>query len=670
MKIKTLAFLLACTAASVAQAEYTLEGIGVATPGFYCRKWCLGDNGEFAVFPENFEINSIADARRNLDVGLVVYPSSLFDNGGVYHQVTACYTIEEKGQFDYEGGGGTEGGYAGGRWEHSGGTYFTLEGTISVPSAGKWTLCLGARDGSYIGLRMEVGGTTNEWTKVCGYLDEDLIVVFDFPEAGYYPVIIDQYRAQSATWLEFSAVSGEYDALSTDAFSLVGDSLTTYTITFDSDGGSEVETVNRRGNRKVPRPADPRKAGFQFDGWLLDGEPYDFDRIITSDLELVAKWVVNKVPVVESVTCSEEHPKFTGSALKLTLASVVTDGDKEPLAYNWSVVEPAPSAYLFSDPTNAETDVTLYGAGEWTFAIAVSDGHDTVTGTVSVVVAQGAVETPCFYVGAEVSEKPVEYGGQVQGQFQNPPLDEFPWGAAYATNSAGVYVSNGFKVSWRSTNEVTDASRTVARKELLLDDKRPNAYGLDGYHFGGRCYNGDGTTSDNPSSGVVSTDGLVVSNVTDYISEITFSNVEVGKEPCIYWIDDPRLPISGDVQDFRPGVLTVNGPQNTLITFARIKFNSHAAAHPRIRLAILSGYGDGFKPKEFKVGNANANWAGCNEGYGHLTWAFYDIVNARPGGNVELALKGSNTFGWTSYRIEGLAFDSELHPVGLKIVIR
>lgn len=63
-----------------------------------------------------------------------------------------------------------------------------------------------------------------------------------------------------------------------------------YTITFDSNGGSEVRSRRVGENGNVIRPEDPIREGYTFVGWYLGDEAFDFATEITSDLTLTAHW--------------------------------------------------------------------------------------------------------------------------------------------------------------------------------------------------------------------------------------------------------------------------------------------------------------------------------------------------------------------------------------------
>ena len=65
----------------------------------------------------------------------------------------------------------------------------------------------------------------------------------------------------------------------------------TYEVTFDSDGGTAVESQEVRRGDVVERPEDPTREGYNFAAWYLDGYIYDFEAEVTEDITLVARWV-------------------------------------------------------------------------------------------------------------------------------------------------------------------------------------------------------------------------------------------------------------------------------------------------------------------------------------------------------------------------------------------
>ena len=68
------------------------------------------------------------------------------------------------------------------------------------------------------------------------------------------------------------------------------DGAVEHLVTFDSAGGTPVASQSVADGRRAERPADPTRAGYEFLGWTLDGEAYDFKTPVKTDLELKATW--------------------------------------------------------------------------------------------------------------------------------------------------------------------------------------------------------------------------------------------------------------------------------------------------------------------------------------------------------------------------------------------
>lgn len=69
--------------------------------------------------------------------------------------------------------------------------------------------------------------------------------------------------------------------------------IVTYTVTFNSNGGSRVKSVYVAKNAKLTEPDDPTREGYEFIGWYVDSdleEEYDFDSRVTEEFTLYAGW--------------------------------------------------------------------------------------------------------------------------------------------------------------------------------------------------------------------------------------------------------------------------------------------------------------------------------------------------------------------------------------------
>lgn len=94
--------------------------------------------------------------------------------------------------------------------------------------------------------------------------------------------------------------------------------ITSYTVTFNSDGGSTIATQSVLAQNKVSMPANPVKSGYLFGGWYYGNTTYDFNTQLTSNITLTAHW--NKVsPAKPSIKSLKNSKK---SKMKITVKSV------------------------------------------------------------------------------------------------------------------------------------------------------------------------------------------------------------------------------------------------------------------------------------------------------------------------------------------------------------
>ena len=70
----------------------------------------------------------------------------------------------------------------------------------------------------------------------------------------------------------------------------------TYTVSFESNGGTAVDSQEITENGTVTKPEDPTREGYTFAGWYVDEgleTPYDFSQAVTHNFTLYAKWTEN-----------------------------------------------------------------------------------------------------------------------------------------------------------------------------------------------------------------------------------------------------------------------------------------------------------------------------------------------------------------------------------------
>ena len=96
-----------------------------------------------------------------------------------------------------------------------------------------------------------------------------------------------------------------------------------HTVTFNTNGGSTVESQTIVHGNKATKPADPTRdetetEAFAFDDWYtstdggttLSDTAFDFNTAITDNITLYAKWNVYTIEYIELKDCSEMHKMF------------------------------------------------------------------------------------------------------------------------------------------------------------------------------------------------------------------------------------------------------------------------------------------------------------------------------------------------------------------------
>lgn len=119
---------------------------------------------------------------------------------------------------------------------------------------------------------------------------------------------------------------------------IFGNNKNMCTIHFESNGGSTVEGTEIVCGRKVVQPDDPEKEGFSFEGWMLEGEAFNFDSTpLYKNSTLVAKWKANDGTEVVTV-------KFDTDGGSTIAATELAKGSKLQLPST-----PTKIGYVFED---------------------------------------------------------------------------------------------------------------------------------------------------------------------------------------------------------------------------------------------------------------------------------------------------------------------------------
>ena len=170
----------------------------------------------------------------------------------------------------------------------------------------------------------------------------------------------------------------------TRAMTLTAKLVRTYTVTFDTNGGSAVDPVTVDAGSTVTKPADPTKSGYTFGGWYKDSTlqtPWDFaNGTVTADTTLYAKWTANPPapsyddsdPTYAVSTPAAENGKIAVSPKNASAGSTVTITVKPDSGYVLETISA-------TDKNGNNLKLTDKGNGKYTFTMPGSRVEVKVT---------------------------------------------------------------------------------------------------------------------------------------------------------------------------------------------------------------------------------------------------------------------------------------------------
>lgn len=202
-----------------------------------------------------------------------------------------------------------------------------------------------------------------------------------------------------------------------------------YTITFDTDGGSTVESQKVAGGEKAEKPEDPKKLGYQFEGWFAQDAQTAFDfenTVVSEDIALTAHW--NKV------SQNVEDESYT------ELGNAVTAAEKlDSKAYteeSWAKLKSALTAAMAAAANSNATDEEIKEAAK-----AVADAMKELEG------AEGQKVSIAL---AKVTAADTVYDGKAQ----QPKV-------TVTYNNVSLTINKDYKLAYSNNNTVGQGKVTV-----------------------------------------------------------------------------------------------------------------------------------------------------------------------------------------------------------------
>lgn len=170
----------------------------------------------------------------------------------------------------------------------------------------------------------------------------------------------------------------------TRAMTLTAKWVRTYTVTFETSGGSAVDPVTVDAVSTVTKPADPTKSGYTFGGWYKDSTlqtPWNFaNDTVTAATTLYAKWTANPPapsyddsdPTYAVSAPAAENGKIAVSPRNASAGSTVTITVKPDSGYVLETISA-------TDRNGNDLKLTDRGNGKYTFTMPGSRVEVKVT---------------------------------------------------------------------------------------------------------------------------------------------------------------------------------------------------------------------------------------------------------------------------------------------------
>lgn len=293
-----------------------------------------------------------------------------------------------------------------------------------------------------------------------------------------------------------------------------------YTVTYESNGGSEVAFQTLVSGEKLKKPNDPEKTGYTFFGWYQDKactDIWDFDQdTVSSDITLYAKW---KQDISRTVTFQVVNGSWNdGTKEKKTVSLTGYEGDVLKLSAD-------------QIPTAGRKPDNIYQAGSWdvtpnTSTAITSDITYTYTyekKPVAAITKEPAAGNP-VYTGESLAlvASGEARGGEMQyalGKNSSVEPDASDYGSAIPTAAKAKSYYVWYRVKADEDHLDSEAAcikATIEKKEITVRGIR-----AEDKHF-------DGSTNAKLDYSEVLFDGICGNDRLTIEAEGTFENDDVG----------------------------------------------------------------------------------------------------------------------------------------------
>ena len=322
------------------------------------------------------------------------------------------------------------------------------------------------------------------------------------------------------TYLQCRELGGRIDF--GDLHLIANYTINQYTITFNSNGGSEVSAVTQDYNTPVTKPDNPTKTGYTFAGWYKDNntfhEKWDFntDKVPAENITLYARWATGTNTITlphdpvsgcdftaKAVSGYDENNVYSGDDFRFTVTFTTSLGNYIPvifwgsntiigpdsqtgLTYEYTIPNVTGSISLtleLADTTalknlvssSSSSDYKLSFDGNWTLTVSISNPNADASELISSI--SNAIS---------VADLPINRTDSVKDT-KMPLLQYLPDDATLWENNLAEYIvyAGGYKIVFKQDADAIEEAKIQYLAEIAqivrLLRENPTYYPFMGY---------------------------------------------------------------------------------------------------------------------------------------------------------------------------------------------
>lgn len=334
-----------------------------------------------------------------------------------------------------------------------------------------------------------LNGGINPQSQVLEYTVEDtLVTLLDPTKTGY--TFVGWFTDDKFTSSVVTELKNEHG----DKTFYANYKINQYTISFETNGGTEVEPIIQNYATVVYAPSAPAKNGYKFEGWYSDTEledTYTFTTMPANDVTLYAKWSLETYNITYNLdggTNNENNPSsFTIQSADIILQAPTKTGYNFVGWYTDGEYEDAIAKIAYG----TYGDIELYAKWEiivYTITYVTDDGTENANTTTYTV------ETDLVYL-ADASLKGHTFGGWYKDSEYSTRVYQIGGGetgditlyAKFTANTYDVYLDGTDEASFKVSFNLNGASGSISTQTITESNtlKYPSVPTRDGYVFGG-----------------------------------------------------------------------------------------------------------------------------------------------------------------------------------------